>query len=156
MNPDASTAFLMIKPCAVSDGHIGDIVAALERAGHAIVGIASRRLTAAEAGLLYDVHEGKSFFGPLVDFITSGMTVGLLLRGPGIPALRELIGATDPAEAAPRTIRALYGRSLRENAVHASDSTERIEHEARFYFEDCPRTLTAGVFLDEGGADRED
>jgi nucleoside-diphosphate kinase len=156
MGPDASTAFLMIKPCAVADGHVGDIVAALERAGFSIAGIASRRLTAAEASGLYDVHEGKPFFGPLVDFMTSGMTVGLLLRGPGIPALRKLIGATNPAEAAPGTIRALYGRSLSKNAVHASDSTERIDHEARFYFEDCPRTLTADVLRNAGGADRED
>jgi nucleoside-diphosphate kinase len=156
VNPDASIAFLMIKPCAVSDGHIGDIVAAVERAGFSVVGIASRRLTADEAGLLYDVHEDKPFFGPLVDFITSGMTVGLLLSGPGIPALRKLIGATDPALAEPGTVRALYGRSLRENAVHASDSSERIAYEARFYFEDCPRTLTADVLRDAGGADRED
>lgn len=156
MSNDGELAFLMIKPCAVSDGHIGDVVAALERAGHSIVGVASRRLTAAEAAKLYDVHEGKPFFGPLVDFITSGMTVGLLLSGPGIAALRELVGATDPADAGPGTIRALYGRSLRENAVHASDSTERIEYEARFYFEDCPRTLTADVLKDAGGADRED
>ncbi len=156
MKPDASMAFLMIKPCAVSDGHIGDIVAAVERAGFSIEGIASRRLTVDEAGLLYNVHKDKPFFGPLIDFITSGMTVGLLLNGPGIPVLRELIGATNPAEAEPGTVRALYGRSLRENAVHASDSTERIEHEARFYFEDCPRTLTADVLKDVGGGDRED
>jgi len=156
MNPDASIAFLMIKPCAVSDGHIGDIVAAVESAGFSIMGIASRRLTTDEAALLYDVHEGKPFFDPLIDFITSGMTVGLLLSGPGIPALRELIGATDPALAKAGTVRALYGRSLRENAVHASDSSARIEHEARFYFEDCPRTLTTGVLKDVGGGDRED
>jgi nucleoside-diphosphate kinase len=156
MNHDGELAFLMIKPCAVSDGHIGEVVAALERAGFTILGMASRRLTREEAGRLYDVHEGKPFFEPLVEFITSGMTVGLLLSGPGIPALRKLIGATDPAKAETGTIRALYGRSLRENAVHASDSTERIEHEARFYFEDCPRTLTADVLKDVGGADRED
>ena len=131
-------------------------MAAVERAGFSIAGIASRRLTADEAGLLYDVHNGKPFFGPLIDFITSGMTVGLLLSGPGIPVLRELIGATNPAEAEPGTVRALYGRSLRENAVHASDSSERIEHEARFYFEDCPRTVTTDVLKDAGGGDRED
>ena len=156
MNPDSPIAFLMIKPCAVSDGHIGDIVAAVERAGFSIEGIASRRLTTDEAGRLYDVHRDKHFFGPLIDFITSGMTIGLLLSGPGIPALRELIGATDPADAEPGTVRALYGRSLRENAVHASDSTERIEHEACFYFEDCPRTLTSDVLKDVGGGGRED
>jgi len=156
MSHDGELAFLMVKPCAVSDGHVGDIVAALEDAGFSILGIASRRLTRDEASELYDVHDGKPFFGPLVDFITSGMTVGLLLSGPGIPALRKLIGATNPAEAESGTIRALYGRSLRENAVHASDSTDRIEHEARFYFEDCPRTLTADVLKNVGGADRED
>ena len=155
MNPDAPIAFLMIKPCAVSDGHIGDIVASLERADFSIVGIASRRLTPDEASRLYDVHQGKPFFHPLIDFITSGMTVGLLLSGPGIPALRALIGATDPALAEPGTVRALYGRNLRENAVHASDSAERIKHEARFYFEDCPRTLAADFLRDAGGGERE-
>lgn len=142
MKAESSIAFLVIKPCAVEDGHIGEIIAALERSGFTIVGMASRRLTPDEAGSLYDVHAGKPFFEPLIEFITSGMTIGLLLKGAGIPALRELIGATNPADAAPGTIRALYGRSLRENSVHASDSPDRIRHESRFYFDDCPRTLT--------------
>jgi nucleoside-diphosphate kinase len=136
-------AFLIIKPCAVSDGHIGDIVSALEQAGFTIVGMASRRLTRAEAEGLYDVHEGKEFFEPLVRFITSGMTIGMMLRGPGIGALRDLIGSTDPAAAHEGTIRARYGRTMRENAVHASDSEQRIEHESSFYFGDCPRALTS-------------
>ena len=142
MKAESSVAFLMIKPCAVEDGHIGEIIAALERSDFTIVGVASRRLTTDEAKGLYDVHEGKPFFESLIEFITSGMTIGLLLTGAGIPALRKLIGATDPAEAEPGTIRALYGRSLRENSVHASDSPDRITHETRFYFDDCPRTLT--------------
>lgn len=141
----SEVAFLMIKPCAVSDGHIGDIIAALERGGFSVVGMAARKLTSDEASRLYDVHQGKPFFDPLIDFITSGMTVGLLLAGPGIPALRELIGATDPAEAGSETIRAKYGRSLRENAVHASDSRERVTYESAFYFGDCPRALTVDV-----------
>jgi len=147
-----SVAFLMIKPCAVEDGHVGDIISALERGGYQILGIASRRLTVDEARRLYDVHEGKPFFEPLVDFITSGMTVGLLLRGPGIAALRELVGATDPAEAAAGTIRALYGRSVRENSVHASDSPERIAHESSFFFDDCPRTVVGGPGSGRGAA----
>ena len=76
MNPDASIAFLMIKPCAVSDGHIGDIVAAVESAGFSIMGIASRRLTTDEAALLYDVHEGKPFHPALLKYIRSGPVVG--------------------------------------------------------------------------------
>lgn len=142
--------FLMIKPCAVSDGHIGDIIAALEGSGFAVVGMAARRLTREEAGRLYDVHRGKPFFEPLVDFITSGMTVGLLLSGPGIPELRGLIGATDPAEAAEGTVRARYGRNLRENSVHASDSPERVVYESAFYFGDCPRAATTGAPSSDG------
>ena len=142
MGADRRT-FLIIKPCAVSDGHVGDIISALERAGFGIVGIASRRLTKDEAAGLYDVHRGKEFFEPLVKFITSGMTVGIMMRGPGIERLRELVGSTDPAAAREGTIRAQYGRTMRENAVHASDSDERIDHESSFYFGDCPRTLTS-------------
>lgn len=143
MELSQSTSFLMIKPCAIEDGHIGDIIAALERGGFRVVGMASRRLTSDEARRLYDVHEGKPFFDGLVEFITSGMVVGLLLDGPGISALREFIGATDPAKARPGSIRALYGRSLQQNSVHASDSPERLAHESAFFFEDCPRTVTA-------------
>lgn len=149
MGPDRSAVFLMIKPSAVEDGHMGSIVTVLERSDFSIVGVASRRLTAEEAGRFYDVHRGKEFFEPLVEFITSGMTVGILMVGPGVEALRELVGATDPAEAAPDTIRALYGRNLRENAVHASDSPERVKYEAGFYFEDCPRTLVSELLGEE-------
>jgi nucleoside-diphosphate kinase len=140
---DTAVTFLMIKPCAVSDGHVGDIISALERRGFTILGMASRRMTPEEATDFYDVHARKTFFEPLVEFMTSGMTVGLLLEGPGVSALREMVGATDPAEAGEGTIRALYGRNLRENAVHASDSPERMEHESSVYFGDCPRALAA-------------
>ena len=156
MARDRSVTFLMIKPNAVEDGHVGDIIAALERAGFAIAGIASRRLTDDEARRLYDVHEGKEFFEPLVSSITSGMVVGLLMLGPSIDELRAFIGKTNPAEAREGSIRARYGRSLRENAVHASDSWTRLEHEARFFFGDCPRTLTEDVFGECGDVDRED
>ena len=156
MADDRSVTFLMIKPNAVEDGHVGDIIAALERGGFEMIGVASRRLTDDEARRLYDVHEGREFFEPLVEFITSGMVVGLLMRGPGIEELRTFIGKTNPAEAQAGSIRALYGRSLRENAVHASDSWPRLEHEARFFFGDCPRTLTEDVFGECGDVDRED
>jgi len=156
MAADRNVTFLMIKPNAVEDGHIGDIIAALERGGFEIIGAASRRLSDGEARRLYDVHEGKEFYEPLVTFVTSGMVVGLLMLGPGIEELRAFIGKTDPAEAREGSIRALYGRSLRENAVHASDSWERLEHEAKFFFGDCPRTLTQDVFGECEDVDRED
>jgi nucleoside-diphosphate kinase len=144
------SSFLIIKPCAIEDGHIGDILSSLEGAGFRIVGMASRRLTVEEARGLYDVHEGKEFFEPLVRFITSGMTIGVMMSGPDIQALRALIGTTDPATARAGTIRARFGRTLRENAVHASDSAERIAHESSFYFGDCARALTRSNDRAEG------
>ena len=128
----------------MAEGLTGEIVAAVERAGFKIVGVASRTLTADEAERFYDVHVGKPFFQGLVDLVTSGMSVGLLLEAsekmPDVVAeLRGSVGATDPEEAEPGTLRAKYGKSLRENAVHASDSPERVVAESSFYFGDCPR-----------------
>ncbi|MCK4513555.1 nucleoside-diphosphate kinase [bacterium] len=134
--------FLMVKPRAVRDGLTGDILAELERGGFRIVGIASRKLTVEEAHVFYDVHVGKPFFETLVEFITSGMTVGVMLESPdAVTALRAFIGATDPAKATPDSIRGKYGKSMTENAVHASDAPLRVEHESAFHFGDCPRTL---------------
>jgi nucleoside-diphosphate kinase len=132
----------MVKPRAVRDGLTGDILAELERGGFRIVGIASRKLTVEEAHVFYDVHVGKPFFETLVEFITSGMTVGVMLESPdAVTALRAFIGATDPAKATPDSIRGKYGKSMTENAVHASDAPLRVEHESAFHFGDCPRTL---------------
>ncbi len=134
--------FLMVKPRAVSEGLTGPILAELEKGGFRIVGLASRRLTSDEAHIFYDVHVGKPFFDTLIEFITSGMTVGVLLEAPdAVPALRAFIGATDPEKAEQGTIRATYGRSLTQNAVHASDSPERVTHESAIHFGDCPRTI---------------
>jgi nucleoside-diphosphate kinase len=134
----------MIKPSAVAEGLTGEIVAAIERHGFVIVGIASRRLTTDEAERFYGVHRGKPFFERLVEFVTSGPTVGIMLEAEGaVQALREAVGATDPAEAAPGTIRAAYGKSITENAVHASDSAENVRFESAFFFDDCPRALFA-------------
>ena len=134
--------FLMVKPRAVAEGLVGEIVTVIERAGFEIVGVASRRLTRAEAARFYGVHQGKPFFEGLVAHVTSGLTVGLMLEAPdAVAALRRIVGATDPAEALPGTIRALFGRSVRENAVHASDSPESVAVESELFFGDCPRTL---------------
>lgn len=135
--------FLMVKPRAVREAKTGQILAAIEEAGFRIVGLASRRMSATEANRFYDVHIGKPFFDPLVAFITSGMTVGVLLEteGDAVKRLREVVGATDPAKAAPGTIRARFGSSLTENAVHASDSPERVAHESAVFFDDCGRAV---------------
>ena len=134
--------FLMVKPSAVGAGHVGGILSVVEKAGFKILGVASRRLTVAEAEVFYDVHRGKEFFEPLVEYMTSGPTVGLMLEADdAVALLRRTVGATDPKDAAPGTVRALFGETLRRNAVHASDSAERVEHEAAVYFADCPRAL---------------
>jgi nucleoside-diphosphate kinase len=134
----------MIKPRAVAEGLTGRIVSAVEGGGFTIVGIASRKLTRDEAERFYGVHRGKPFFDRLVAFVTSGLTVGLALEAPdAVPALRKLVGATDPGEAEPGTIRAAYGKTITENAVHASDSPENVVFESAFFFDDCPRALVA-------------
>jgi nucleoside-diphosphate kinase len=136
--------FLMVKPRAVAEGLTGEIIAAIEREGFKIVGIASRRLTVDEAERLYGVHRGKPFYEPLIEFMTSGPTVGIMLEAAdAVSALRRAVGETDPAEAAPGTIRAVYGKTIRENAVHASDSSENVILESAFFFGDCPRALFA-------------
>ncbi|MBM3307661.1 MAG: nucleoside-diphosphate kinase [Candidatus Eisenbacteria bacterium] len=133
---------MVVKPHAVREGATGEVLAMVERAGFTIVGIAMRRLTREEAAVMYDVHAGKHFFDGLVALICSGPAVAVMLEAPdAVAALRRLVGATDPAEAAPGTIRAKHGKSKSENAVHASDSPERVAHESAIYFGDCPRTV---------------
>jgi nucleoside-diphosphate kinase len=135
--------FLIIKPHAVREGASGEILATVERAGFSVVAIASRRLTREEATRLYDVHAGQYFFDGLVDILSSGASVGVLLEGPdAIASLRSLVGATDPADAAPGTIRARFGRDKNTNVVHASDCPERVACESALYFGDCPRAIT--------------
>jgi len=132
----------MVKPRAVREAKTGLILAAVEEAGFRIVGLASRRMTEEEAGRFYDVHVGKPFFDALVEFITSGMTVGVMLEcDHAVKKLREVVGATDPAKATPGTIRARFGSSLTQNAVHASDSPERVEYESSVFFGDCTRAV---------------
>ncbi len=136
--------FLLIKPRAVGERLVGGIVTAIEEAGFEIVALASRRLTRDEAAILYEAHVGKPFYEPLVDYMTAGPVIGLMLEAPdAISAARALVGATDPEKAEPGTIRALYGESVQKNAVHACDSPERFERESGIFFDDCPRAVTA-------------
>lgn len=127
--------FLLIKPSAVAAGKVGGIIGCLEKAGFRIVGLTLRRMTREDAERFYDVHEGKEFYEPLLDYMTSGPTVAMILESEdAVAKLRRTVGATDPSEAEEGTIRALFGTTVRQNAVHASDSPERVLHESGIYF----------------------
>jgi nucleoside-diphosphate kinase len=125
----------MIKPDAVAARKVGAILAEVERAGFEIREMRLVHLTPDEARRFYAVHEGKPFLNDLVRFMSSGPAVPCLLRRENaIRGLRELIGATDPREAKPGTIRALHAESKQLNAVHASDSPESAGMETAFFF----------------------
>ncbi len=127
---------LMIKPDAVQAGHIGEIITEVERhPDFHLRGIRMKCFTREEAEAFYSVHRERPFFPELVAFILSGPVVGLLLEGEGvIEKVRAWIGATDPAKAEPGTIRARFGSSIQNNAVHASDSPESASREIPFFF----------------------
>ncbi len=131
---DAMT-LAIIKPDALGRGKTGEIIAQLEGDGFRIVGGRVVRLDQERAEAFYAVHRGKPFFTSLVDFMTSGPVLALALeREDAVTQLREVIGATDPAEAAPGTVRALHGESKERNAIHASDSPENARLEVAFFF----------------------
>ncbi|MFO7768580.1 MAG: nucleoside-diphosphate kinase [bacterium] len=126
---------MLIKPDGVSGGHIGEITARIEEEGFAIRGLRMLRLSRTEAEAFYAIHAERPFFGELVDYMTGGPIVALALeREDAVGYLREVIGATDPAEAAPGTIRALFGTDVGVNTVHGSDSPENGVRETLFFF----------------------
>jgi nucleoside-diphosphate kinase len=127
----------MIKPDAVQAGRIGLILAEVERAGFEVADLRLVRMAPRDARLFYAVHEGKPFLEELVQFMSSGPAVPCRLRRKGaVAGLRELIGATDPAQAKEGTIRARFAESKGRNAVHASDSPESARAEVEFFFGD--------------------
>lgn len=131
---------LLIKPDAVSGQHIGEVLQRVEKAGFRITGLVMRQLSRAEAGKLYAIHRGKEFFSGLVDFIVSGPVVAVRLAAPSArERLREFVGATDPARAAPGTIRRDFGTSVRQNSVHASNPAEDVENELALFFGDSTK-----------------
>jgi nucleoside-diphosphate kinase len=125
----------IIKPDALAAGRTGKILAHLEAAGFTIRAARMLRLTTAQAEAFYAVHRERPFFRPLVAFMTSGPCIPLVLeRDDAVARLREVIGATDPREAAPGTVRALYAESKERNAIHAADSEENAGREVAFFF----------------------
>jgi nucleoside-diphosphate kinase len=127
--------FTMIKPDAVQDGHIGAILHKINEAGFRIVAMKLTKLSAEKAGEFYAIHRERPFYGELVSFMSSGAIVAAVLeKDNAVDDFRKLIGATDPSKAEPGTIRALFARSIGENAVHGSDSDENALIEASFHF----------------------
>ncbi|MCS7188556.1 MAG: nucleoside-diphosphate kinase [Bacteroidia bacterium] len=125
----------LIKPDAVQAGHIGKILDHILMRGFRIVGMRMLRLSRTAAENFYFMHRGRPFFESLIDFITSGPLVAFVLEREGaVHAYRELMGATDPAKAAPGTLRALFGTNVERNAVHGSDSPESARREIAFFF----------------------
>ena len=125
----------MIKPDAVKAGNIGNILADIEAAGFTIKAMRYYSMSPQVAGKFYEVHKERPFYGELVEFMSSGPIVAAVLeKANAVAEFRELIGATNPANAAPGTIRAKYAKSIGENAIHGSDSDENAEIEANFNF----------------------
>jgi nucleoside-diphosphate kinase len=125
----------IIKPDAFATNKAGLILAHLEKGGFKLIASRVMKLTQEQAGEFYAVHKGRPFYGELVEFMTSGYCMPMVLeRENAVPALRDAIGATDPAEAAAGTVRKLYAESKGKNAIHASDSDENAAREARFFF----------------------
>ena len=139
-----SLTLAIIKPDAVQAGKAGRILAHLEEEGFALRGARLLRLTEPQAGEFYAVHRERPFYESLKRFMTSGRILALALeRENAVAHLREVIGATDPAEAKAGTIRALYAESKERNAIHASDSAENAAIELAFFF--SRRELLAGM-----------
>jgi nucleoside-diphosphate kinase len=127
--------FAMIKPQACRRNHVGPILAMINQAGFRISAIRSTKLTRDEAEKFYEVHRGKPFYEGLVDFMSSGPIVALLLeKENAIEDFRKLIGNTDPAKAEEGTIRKMFAESVQRNAIHGSDSVENAAREADFFF----------------------
>ncbi len=127
--------FTMIKPDAVENGHIGAILEKINQAGFKIVAMKMTQLSKRDAELFYAIHKDRPFFGELVSFMTRGPIVAAVLqKANAVEDFRSFIGATNPAEAAPGTIRNLYATSIGENAIHGSDSDENAQIEAAFHF----------------------
>ena len=131
----ATLTLAIIKPDAVASGKTGAILAHLQQAGFTPRAARMIRMTRPQAGAFYAVHRGRPFYTDLVEFMTSGPCLPLALeRENAVTQLRTVIGATDPAEAAPGTIRKLFAESKGKNAIHASDSPENANREVAFFF----------------------
>jgi nucleoside-diphosphate kinase len=134
----------IIKPDAVAKNVIGEVYSRFEKGGLRIIAVKMLHMTRKQAEEFYEVHKERPFYGELVDFMTSGPAVVQVLEGEdAIARNREIMGDTNPAKAAPSTIRADFATTIDENAVHGSDGPETAKREIDFFFNEtevCPRT----------------
>lgn len=127
--------FSIIKPDAVAAGHAGEVLSAIEQAGFRILALRLTRLTLAQAEGFYAVHRAKPFFGGLIEFMTEGPIIVMALeREDAIRKLREVMGATNPANAAEGTIRKRFAANIERNAIHGSDAPETAATELQYFF----------------------
>lgn len=127
--------FAIVKPDAVKDGHIGEIISAIEQGGLRIVGLKLTRLTSAICKGFYHEHVGKGFYPELEAFMTEGPVAIMVLEGENaILGWRDLMGATNPANAAEGTLRKRFGASIGRNATHGSDKPESAKFEVSYFF----------------------
>ena len=127
--------YAMIKPDAVKAGNAGNIIARIEAEGFRIVGMKQIRVSLAQSQLFYVVHKARPFYNGLTEFLASGPVVAMVLeKDNAIKAWRDLMGATNPAQAEANTIRKLYATSIDENAAHGSDAPETAAQEIAFFF----------------------
>lgn len=125
----------MIKPDAVADGNSGAIIKMIEEAGFRIVAIKMVKLSNERAGQFYEVHKERPFYNSLCAYMSSGHIIPMILeKSNAVADFRELIGATNPADAADGTIRKLFAKSLEANAIHGADSDENADIEGGFFF----------------------
>ncbi|MEV0401036.1 nucleoside-diphosphate kinase [Actinoallomurus sp. NPDC050550] len=130
-------SLVLVKPDGVRRGLVGDVIARIERKGLKIVALELRTLDREVAETHYEEHREKPFFGSLVEFITGGPLVAMVVEGPrAIEAFRALAGATDPVAAGPGTIRGDHALEIQENIVHGSDSAASAEREIKLFFPD--------------------
>src|SRR3954465_792559 len=133
--PNSEKTLVLVKPDGVERGLIGEIVGRIERKGLRIAPLEMRTLARSTAEQTHGEHEGKPFFGELVDFITGGPLVALVAEGPRAhEAVRALMGVTDPVKSAPGSIRGDFALEIGQNLVHGSDSPESAQREVRLFF----------------------
>lgn len=128
--------FVMVKPDGVQRGLAGKVIIAIEQKGYKLIGIKILRLSLEMAARHYAEHIGKPFYEKLIEFITSGPVIAMVWQGPNVvKGIRSLMGATNPLEAQPGSLRGTYGADMSHNVIHGSDSVESAKREIEIYFQ---------------------
>lgn len=137
-SPSVQRTFSFLKPETLKQRLVGEVISRLERKGLILKQLRSHQISKREAEKLYNVHKGKPFFQELVDHVTSGPVVLMVIEGPSaVETVRKLIGATNPLVAEAGTIRGDFSTSITANIIHASDSLENAKREASVFFKDA-------------------